>query len=101
MGDLNASDPILGQTLTLFKLSDYAKGLVPKEKEKYLEKLLKVDSDCPYLFFSHLKSLVMCLKHPIMYTKIKTELLKLCCNTNKDETRNTVYFTNNFTTEEL
>jgi hypothetical protein len=41
MGDLNASDPILGQTLTLFKLSDYAKGLVPKEKEKYLEKLLK------------------------------------------------------------
>jgi hypothetical protein len=43
----------------------------------------------------------MCLKHPIMYTKIKTELLKLCCNTNKDETRNTVYFTNNFTTEEL
>ena len=38
MGDLNDSDQRL-ETITLFKLSDYANGLVQKEKEKFLEQL--------------------------------------------------------------
>jgi hypothetical protein len=38
-------------------LSDYAKGLVPKEKEKYLEKLLKVDSADKWQAQTHKKRL--------------------------------------------
>jgi hypothetical protein len=39
----------LFDTISLFKLSDYAKGLIHKEKEIYLEKLCKCNVDCPYV----------------------------------------------------
>ncbi|KAK4007384.1 hypothetical protein OUZ56_012541 [Daphnia magna] len=49
MGASNVSN-LIPQTINLFKLSDYANGLVQIEKDIYLEKLLKVNIDCPYLF---------------------------------------------------
>ena len=49
MGDSNVSN-VIPQTINLFKLSDYANGLVQIEKDIYLEKLVKVNIDCPYLF---------------------------------------------------
>lgn len=42
------------QTIELYRLSPYAKGLVPKEQKKYIEKLVTLDCDDPYLFPSEL-----------------------------------------------
>jgi len=39
----------LFDTITLFKLSAYAEGLVSKEKQIYIEKLCKCNVDCPYV----------------------------------------------------
>lgn len=39
----------LFDTITLFKLSAYAEGLVSNEKEIYMDKLCKCNVDCPYV----------------------------------------------------